>query len=95
MKKLTRFLPLLLIVLLIFSCGKDELTLDCSTHETFADSTTKMLEHISEEGSIQETQGFSMGMMKIALVFSTSQGDIKKLEKFHGWTISQVIEYGK
>ena len=95
MKKLIKYLPLLLILLLVLSCGKDELTLDCSSHETFADSTSKMIEHISKEGSMQELQGFNMGIMKIAIEYSTSQANIKTLKKFDGWTIGQVIDYGK
>ena len=95
MKKLIKYLPLLLIVLLVFSCAKDEPTLDCSSPETFGDSFEKMTVYIIEEKSGQNIDGFLIGLRKITLELDSSQDDIETLKKFDGWTISQIIDHGK
>ena len=93
--KLIPVLSILFLTMFILSCGQDELTLDCTNSETFSDSTAKMVEHLSKEGTIQELQGFNIGIVKISMEYTMSRGDEKILKKFDGWTISRVIEYGK
>lgn len=91
-----KLLILLSTVFLIVSCGGgEELKLDCSSPQSYAESTTKMVKKLSESGNNEDGQAFSMGMLKISLEFNQSGNDINVLKKYHGWTAKQVIEHGK
>jgi hypothetical protein len=79
------------------SCGGSgsEPTLDCSTPQTCAESTMRMLQQLTESATPEEQQAFSSGMFKITMEFNNSGEDIEVLKKYQGWTITQVMDHGK
>jgi len=97
MNKVFGFSLALMIVLFLMSCGgnRGELKLDCSSPQSFAESTTEMLKNLSTGGSTEEQQAFSMGMFKISMEFNRSGEDPDVLMKYDGWTVVQVIEHGE
>ena len=94
MQKLLKVALVVVAVFSLASCGETELALDCSSPKAFAESTTDMLKYLSENGSTEEQQAFSMGIFSITMEFNQSGENTNVLEKYDGWSIQQVIDHG-